>query len=401
MAELALNGGTPVRTKPFHPWPVFDGKEKQALIEVLESRTWGTLGPRVGRFEELFAEYLGCRHALGVCNGTVSLEAILRALMVGPGDEVVVPPYTFVATVSAVLSVGAVPVFADIDPRTNCVDPAAVENAVTDRTRAVIVVHMGGYPCDMDPVMGAAGRRGIPVIEDTAQAPGSEYRGRRLGTIGTAGSFSFQLSKNMSAGEGGAITTDDDSLADLCWSVHHCGRGRAGAWYGHPFLGSNYRMTDWQAAVLIPQLERLDEQIGRRERNAALLNRRVDEIPGLAAFRRDGYVTRHTWHLYQFRYRKEEFGGLPKGRFVEALAAEGVPCSTGYVPLNREPFITHPYVRRITGDRDYSALTLPGLDRACEETVWITQNVLLGSEEDIDDAARALEKIRRFSHELV
>lgn len=401
MARLALNGGAPTRRRSYPPWPQYGAAERRGLTRVLRSRQWGTLGPRVDEFEREFAAYLGAGHVCAVTNGTTSLELILRALGVGPGNEVIVPPYTFVATATAVLLVGAIPVFADVDPATNNLSPQAAEAAVTERTKAIIPVHIAGVPADMDALIDLGKRTGLAVVEDAAQAHGSEWRGRKLGTIGAAGSFSFQLSKNLSAGEGGAVVTDDPALAERMRSIHHVGRREGGGWYDHHELGGNYRMTDWQASVLIAQLGRLDRQIAVRERNAAILDAGLRAIDGISPFERDERATRITWHLYMASYDAESFGGLPKERFVAALEAEGIPASTGYVAIQKQPVFAHPSVRRITGNRDYASLHLAGAEQACRETFWIMQNALLGRESDTRDILKAVRRIREHYRELL
>ena len=354
------------------------------------------------QFEEEFSRYIGVSHGVTVCNGTISLQIALRALGVGRGDEVIVPPYTFVATATAVLSVQALPVFVDIDPRTNCMDPEEIQEAITAKTRSIIPVHIAGCPADMDRIMEIAENNNLAVLEDAAQAHGSEWRGRKVGSIGTAGSFSFQLSKNISAGEGGIITMDDAELAEQCWSLHNVGRSKEGEWYEHFMLGGNYRLTDWQAAILLVQLGRLDQQIDVREQNARYLNERLKEIPGIETFYRDPRVTRDTHHLYMFRYQKEQQKGLPKETFVKALQAEGIPASNGYVPLYRMPLFQTDEVLAITGSgREYAALRLPATERACIETVWITQNVLLGDRRDMDDILGAINKIMKYVDEML
>ncbi len=401
MADLAIKGGSPLRAQPFTPWPVYDDAEKNALLEVLESRKWGTLGPKVSELEKRFASYIGTSYAQSVFNGTVSLEAILRSLDIGSGDEVLVPPYTFIATVSSVLMANATPVFIDIDPETNCMDPGCIEAALTPRTKALIVVHMAGLPADMDRICEIASKHGIFVIEDAAQAHGSEWRGRRLGSIGDAGSFSFQLSKNMSAGEGGMITTSNADIAERCWSIHHVGRRKDGEWYKHYRLSSNYRMTDWQAAVLLAQLGRLDTDIKLREENAAYLGSLLSNLPGISLFKRDERVTRHTHHLFMFKFDGSRIGGLPKAKFVEALAAEGIPSAEGYVELYKQPLFQDPGVRKILcRDIDYGRLSLPNAEKACRETVWIPQYVLLGTRGDMEEVAAAVKKVIEHAGEL-
>lgn len=400
MAELAINGGTPLRTIPYPVWPVYDETEKQAILEVLESRQWGTLGPCVLAFEKEFAEYLGAARVQTVNSGTVSLEVILRALGIGPGDEVIIPPYTFIATATAVLMVGAIPVFADIDPASNNMDPQKAEGAITPRTRAIMPVHIAGVPADMDAFTALAGKYKLSLIEDAAQAHGSEWNGRKVGSLGTAGSFSFQLSKNMSAGEGGAIVTNDEELAEKTWSIHHVGRKKDGVWYGHYTLSSNLRMTDWQAAILRSQLTRLDGQIDTREKNVKLLNNLLGEIDGVEPFTRDPRATRVTHHLYMFRYNSEVFDGIPKNRFVEALTAEGIPAHSGYTPIQKQPLFKTEEVLRITSGMDYASVELPAADKACDETVWITQDALLGVEKDMNDVRSSILKIRDNCGEL-
>ncbi len=401
MGTLALSGGQPIRNLPFPLWPQFDDAEREQLSEVLESRHWGTLGPKVAEFEAEFASYIGVDRCQTVSNGTVSLEVILRAMGIGPGDEVIIPPYTFMATATAVLMVGATPVFVDISPATNTIDPAATAEAVTDRTRAIIPVHIAGFPADMDALGDLSVTHDIPLVEDAAQAHGSEWRGKRLGSIGRAGSFSFQLSKNMSAGEGGAITTDDQELAERTWSIHNGGRRRDGAWYGHYELAGNYRLTDWQAGILLAQLGRLDRQIDLRENSFRRLNEELGGIDGITPFAPDPRATRIAHHLYMFRYGADAFGGISRDRFVEALAAEGIPCSCGYVEIQKQPLFRHESVRRILGDIDVADVHLPAAETACRETVWITQNALLGGEEEVRDIVAAIKKIQTHHAEIM
>ena len=401
MPKLAINGGSPVRERSFPRWPLYSEEDRIALLMVLESGKWGTLGPRAEEFQEKFAAFIGAGHGLGVCNGTVSLEIALRAAGIGPGDEVIVPPYTFVATASSVLSAGADPVFADIDTDNfNCVDPSAVKAAITPRTRAVIPVHMAGCPAEMDPIMDLAEKHGLFVLEDAAQAHGAEYKGRRIGTIGHAASFSFQETKNMAAGEGGILTTSSADFLEKCWSVHNCGRVPGGAWYRHEFLGSNYRMTEWQAAILLGQLSRLPGQMETREQNARLLYSRLEGIRGIELFPlRDDF--KYAWHLFMFRLEEDIVREVDKRRFAEALTAEGIPTEGGYVNLaGQKLFRSEAVRRRLSRPVDYSAGDLPATDKACAETLWFSQNMLLGDESDIDDIADGVRKVLGSLDEL-
>ncbi|MBA2602358.1 MAG: DegT/DnrJ/EryC1/StrS family aminotransferase, partial [Acidobacteria bacterium] len=263
---LALLGGRAVRTRPFTRWPVFGGLEEERLIRTLRSGNWGRLqGSEVSEFEGRFASMHGCRHGIAVANGTVSLRIGLMAAGIRAGDEVVVPGYTFISTASAVVEANAVPVFADIDPHTFNIDPGEIERAITPRTKAIIPVHFAGQPADMDAILAIARRHGLIVIEDAAHAHGARYRDRPAGSLGDMASFSFQSSKNLTAGEGGIITTNDDRLADACRSISNCGRVPGGLWYEHHVVSGNYRLGEFQGAVLNCGLDRLEAQTVARD----------------------------------------------------------------------------------------------------------------------------------------
>ena len=405
-AGLALLGGAPLRSDPFPSWPVFDVEDEAAVLEVLRSGRW-FLGDRVAEIERRFPDFHQAGHGVAVSSGTAALQVALEAAGVRLGDEVIVPSYTFVATASSVALVGAVPVFVDIDPRTWCIDPAAVEAAITERTRAVIAVHFAGHPADLDALGRLCRSRGVRLIEDAAQAHCAEWRDRRVGAIGDLGTFSFQASKNLNAGEGGFILSDDEELAEAAWSIHNCGRTRTGAWYEHALVGGNYRMTEIQAALLLSQLRNLEDQTRLRSRNGALLAGRLSEIEGIRPLDVDARVSRHAYHLFVFRYDPSAFAGVPRARFLEALAAEGIPCASGYRPLYREPafqarFRDYPLDSPAFGGRpDYTAVNCPVTERICaDEAVWLTQNLLLGSEEDTAGIAEAVAKVQRQAHLL-
>ncbi|MGQ9727637.1 MAG: DegT/DnrJ/EryC1/StrS family aminotransferase [Candidatus Fervidibacter sp.] len=406
MGVLAVNGGTPTRTKPFHKWPVFDEREALALKEVVESgQWWGRVkGSKVEQFEEAFARYQHSKHCIACTNGTIALYLSLKAVGVKPGEEVIVPPYTFIASASSVLDVGAVPVFADIDPETMTLDPKAVEAAITPRTSAIMAVHIAGRPCDMDSLTEIARKHGLVLIEDAAQAHGASWKGRRVGAIGGAGGFSFQASKNITAGEGGAVTTDSDEIAEKVWSLHNCGRSRIGEWYAHYIIGGNHRMTEWQAAVLLVQLQRADELHKKRQQNANYLNSLLRELEVVEPLKDDSRITEHAYHLFIFRYFPERMGNVSKARFIEALRAEGIPVSPGYKPLYREPAFNkssldwHPYARHY----DYSKVKCPATERVCDhEAIWLKQEIFLGETEDMGDIAQAIKKVRDNYRELL
>ena len=405
-AGLAVLGGPPLRTEPFPSWPVFGAEEEAAVLEVLRSGSW-FLGERVSEIEERFPRFHQARHGVAVSSGTAALQVALEAAGVRLGDEVIVPSYTFVATAASVALVGAVPVFADVDPGNYCIDPAAVEAAITERTRAVVAVHFAGHPADLDALGRLCRARGLRLIEDAAQAHCAEWRSRRVGAIGDLGTFSFQASKNLNSGEGGFILSDDEELSEAAWSIHNCGRSRTGAWYEHPLVGGNYRMTEFQAALLLSQMGNLEDQTRRRSRNGALLAERLSEIEGIRPLDVDARVTCHAYHLFVFRYDAAAFAGAPRARFLEALSAEGIPCAAGYRPLYGEPafqarFRDYPLDSPAFGGRpDYSTVHHPVTERICAgEAVWLTQNLLLGSEEDTVGIAEAVAKIQQQARQL-
>ncbi len=404
--SLALFGGTPIRTRPFPAWPVFGPEEEDRLVRVLRSGNWGRLdGSEVSEFEERFAKMHGCRYAIAVVNGTVALRIALLAAGIQAEDEVIVPPYTFVATATAVLEANAIPVFADIDLHTFNLDPAAVATAMTPRTRAIVPVHFAGQPADMDAIAALAAARGILVLEDAAHAHGASYRGRPAGSLGQIATFSFQSSKNLTSGEGGIITTNDDRLAEACRSIHNCGRVTGGVWYEHHVVSGNYRLGEFQGAVLNCQLDRLEAQTATRDHNGRRLAPRLTALPGLHPQKRPPECTRHSHHLFMLRIDAAEFGASRES-VLDALTAEGIPCSAGYgYSLPDQPLFRNkafgPYLPQASGRLDYGASRCPNSDLICrDQALWLGQNLLLGSEEDVDDIARAFEKVHAHRHEL-
>lgn len=398
----ALRGGTRTVARSF-PWPIFDESDVAAVTEALRSGRWGdpNCTDLVADFEREFAAACGTRFALAVVNGSVALRIALIASGVRPGDEVIVPPYTFIATASVVLEANCVPVFADLDPDTYNLDPEAVARAITPRTRAILPVHFGGQPCDMDRLMALADRHGLSVIEDACHAHGAEYRGRKLGSIGHAGCFSFQSSKNLTSGEGGAVATNDEARHDLMNSLRNVGRVKGGQWYEHHHAGCNYRLGTLQAALLKVQLGRLEEQTRRRDENGRYLAGLLEGIEGIRPLTRGHGETLHAYHLFVFRYDRRAFGGLPKAEFAQLLAAEGVPAFMGYPkPLYQQPLFQE---RRfacyaIPDSIDYRRVSCPVAERACfEEGVWILQHGLLGAREDMEAFAAAILKIQRWA----
>ena len=408
MPQLALLGGPKTKTKPFPTWPIFDQREQDALAEVLQSRQWWrTPGTRTAQFEKRFAQYHGAKHGIAVTNGTHALEVVLLALGVGPGDEVIVPDYTFVATASAVLLAGAVPVIVDVCGDTYCIDPKLAEAAISPRTKAIIAVHMGGHPADLDQLVEIAKRHGLHLVEDSAHAHGSEWRGRKVGTLGIAGTFSFQQSKLMTAGEGGIIITNDEQIERLARSVHDCGRMPGEWFYSHFIYGSNYRLSEWQGAILDVQLDRLDSQTALRHQNARRLDALLEQIEGISPQRADARCTRNGQYAYIFHVERAAFSDVPMKRFIEALQAEGVPNQAAYPPLHAlDLFTSGAYKKRLSAQQaaeDHAFLRgdFPQTERAAWETFWIEQRALLGDEEDMEEIAAAIRKIQQHSEELM
>jgi len=406
--RLAMDGGRPVRSRPFPAWPVFGEGEQQRLLKVLNSGQWGRLsGDQVAEFEQRFAACHEAAHGVAVVNGTVALRIALLAAGIEAGDEVIVPPYTFLATATAVVEANATPIFADVDLETFNIDPAAVEAAVTDRTRAIIPVHVGGLPADMDAILDIARRHNLTVIEDAAHAHGAAYKGRRVGALGDMGCFSFQSSKNLTAGEGGIVLSNDENLAARCRSIHNCGRVAGGQWYEHHVIAGNYRLGEFAGAVLNAQLDRLDELAETRDANGRYLAEQLADTPGLHTQKRTADCTRHAYHLFFFRVEAETFGA-PRNAVVRALVAEGVPASRGYLlPLYRQPVFADRAFGPYTGyasarpNLNYAATSCPNCETICnEQGAWLTQNLLLGTKKDMDDIVRAFKKVHDNAERL-
>src|SRR6266851_4444821 len=400
----ALLGGSPVRVTPFPAWPVIAENDEGAWMAVLRNGKWNRLdGDYARQFEETWAATLGAKHCLATANGTSALFASLNALGIGPGDEVIVPPYTFVATVNAVLLQHALPVFVDTDRETSQIDARKIEAAITERTRCILPVHLGGSPADLDTILEIGRKHNLPVLEDACQAHLAEWRGRKVSTLGALGCFSFQASKNLNSGEGGAILTNDTDLYHACQSFHNNGRGQTGSGFGYARNGANLRITEFQAALLMEQLKRVEQQSHTREQNAAYLTKQLAEIPGVVPARMYSGATRNAYHLYMFRYDPAHFANLPRSRFLAAMKAEGVPGSGGYTPLNKEPFLKHTFdsraYRAIYPGKQLAEWTernhCPANDKLCEEAVWFTQTMLLGPRVDMDQIAATIRKIQR------
>jgi dTDP-4-amino-4,6-dideoxygalactose transaminase len=406
---LAILGGKPVRKDRFSPWPLIDENDERTWMEVLRKRRWCRIdGDYATRFEDAWAKTLGAHHCIAVANGTSALITSLAALGIGPGDEVLVPPYTFVATINAVLVHHALPVFVDTDPETFQIDARLIESAITEQTACILPVHLGGSAADLDTILAIAAKHKLPVLEDACQAHLSEWKHRKLSTIGSLGCFSFQASKNLNSGEGGAILTNDENLFHACRSYQNNGRPSVGGLH-YARNGANLRMTEFQAALLSAQLSRLEEQSRRREENARYLTGLLREIPGITPARMYEGCTRNAYHIYMLRYDPARFENLPRARFLEALSAEGIPCAGGYTPLYDEPFLKNTLqsrgFRAIYSSERLAAylerIRCPANDRLCDEAVWMMQTLFLGPRSDMDQIADAIRKIQMQAGALV
>ena len=407
MARLALAGGAPVRTKAFTQWPDFDERERTLLLEALEARNWGGYpfpNTLAERFASEFAAAHDVRHAFAVANGTIAIEIALKAAGLRPGDEVILPAYTFEASAAPVLRLEAVPVFVDVLPATWCIDPTATEAAITSRTRAILPVHLAMCMADMDALAAIAERHKLAVIEDCAHAHGAKWKHQGAGSLGRAGAFSLQTTKLLTGGEGGVVTTDDDETAERAESYIDCGRASRRDQFGHRLLGFNYRLTELQAAVLIGQLEKLPGQSARRSQRAERLGRALDGIEGLALVEPDPRQTTSAIYHYVFRYDATAFGGASRDRFVAALEAEGIPCDGLFCePVYRSSMFTVDPgdFRALEGRLPWAEVRCPVTERAAyEESVWLHHRLLLGSEREVDDIVEAIGKIRDNLDEL-
>jgi dTDP-4-amino-4,6-dideoxygalactose transaminase len=407
--QLAILGGKPVRTERFPSWPVVEKNDIDSWNKVLLQGKWCRIdGDHASTFEKAYAALTGTRYCVATANGTSALFASLNALDVGPGDEVLVSPYTFVATVNAILLQYALPVFVDSDRQTMQVDAKKMEAAVTPNTRCILPVHLGGNPADLDSILTVSQKHSLPVLEDACQAVLAEWRGKKLGSLGKCGCFSFQASKNLNSGEGGAVISNDPEFAERCQAFHNNGRGNRRGGLMYISNGANLRITEFQAALLLTQMTRVEEQSRIREENAKYLTKLLEDIPGITPARSYDGCTRNAYHLYMFRYDRQQFAGASREQFLKALKAEGIPASGGYMPLNKEPFLKERLNSRvyksIYGEkrlRDYWERNhCPENDRLCEEAVWFYMALLLGKRSDMDQIADAIRKCRDHAGEL-
>lgn len=426
MKILAIKGGIPARdvtTNAWPKWPVWGKEEEVALIEVLNSGIWSYNGPKETQFNKDFADFTGVKHSICTVNGTITMQIALEALGIGVGDEVIVPGITWQATAATVIDVNAIPILVDVCEDTWCIDPKDIEKAITPKTKAIIPVHLYGAFADMDAVMDIAKKHNLYVIEDCAHKHGGEWNGKKAGSIGDIGSFSFQLSKHLTAGEGGAVTTNDTKLAEKLDALRNCGRRPEGdsligadkgiGDYGDDgnFIQSgNLRITEFQAAILIEGLKRLPDQNATRDENGAYLNDLLSEIPGVEPLKRDVRETKKAYFNFAFRYDKNKFKGLEADTFRSALEAElGIVVDACYEPLNNcSLYVPHTKPSRHKLNDDYwkaidpKRFILPVCERIFnDESVCLHHKILMGTTADMDLIATAIRKIYTNAEELL
>lgn len=412
MGKLAITGGKPVRTKPFTSWPVYTAKDTQALQKVLKSRNWGGYpfpNQIAHKFAQNFANFQGAKHGLAVSNGTIAIEIALKAADVQPGDEVIVPAYTWEGTVGPILLLNAVPVFVDVDPDNYCLDASLIEAAITSKTKAILPVHLAMRFADMDRIMRIAKQHNLIVIEDCAHAHGGKWRNKGAGAIGHLGCFSFQSSKLMTSGEGGAVITSNLEYCERAQSYMNCGRASVTDKYQHRMIGFNYRITELQAALLEGQLERLPAQAKIRQANMDYFEHRLAGTAGLGFLKRDKRQTQVAAYQFVFKYYPDHYQGIPRAAFLGALQTEGIPCDgLFYEPVYRSalfPVEPNLYPALSWGRPEpldlRNSFPCPVSERAAyEESIWLPHHIFLGIKKDTDDIANAILKVAENIEEL-
>ncbi len=411
-SKPALLGGLQVHPEPFPEWPVFDNSEYKTLIDILHSGKWGRLQGKVSyAFEKDYANLLGAPYGLVVSSGTAALSTILGVLDIGPGDEVILPVYTFIATYNAITLNYALPVFVDTDLESFQIDAGKIESAITKQTRVLMPVHIGGSPCDVDRVMDIGNKYNIPVIEDACQAHLAEWKGRKVGSFGLSGAFSFQSTKNLNCAEGGAIISNDENFIKKCYCFHNQGQGGSSTSFlpGEGSRATNLRITEFQSALLLAQMARLEKQSRKRTENADYLTELFRDIPGITPAKLYEGVTNSAYHLYMFRYDPAQFSGLSRERFIQAMIAEGIPCNSGYGPMNKDAYVTglakNKHYLKIYGEKAMKQWLersqCPQNDRLVEQAVWFSQTMLLGTRNDMELIAEAVRKVQRHAVLLV
>lgn len=399
MTRLVKDGGRKSKSKGFFPWPYADEREEELILEVVKSRLWWRMsGEKVEQFERAFADMLGVKHCIGVTNGTHAIELALSALDIKAGDEVIVPGFTFISTLTAIIYCNAVPVIVDVDPETYCIDPQSVKAAISSRTKAIIPVHMAGHCCDMDELCEIAKAHNLFIVEDAAHAHGAEWKGRKAGSFGDFAIFSFQNGKLMTCGEGGAVVTNNDKLYQQAYLIHGVGRPKGDIKYEHLILGSNDRMNEFQGAILIAQLERLSAHNEKREEQAKQLDEMISEIKGIRPQGQRPEVTKNSHYMYMFYYDKEFFNGISRNEFVKLLNMEGIPAFRAYPTICDTEFFKEMNFRGYSCEAvDIPVHPLDHSRSISDHVVWLPHYTLLGDQHDLIEICNAIKKIQIYA----
>jgi|SaaInl4_135m_RNA_FD_contig_51_343200_length_1690_multi_2_in_0_out_0_2 dTDP-4-amino-4,6-dideoxygalactose transaminase len=392
MALLAINGRTPFVSSLRTEWPVHSDLERENLLEVLDSGRWCSVGhdeSKVAAAMEAFREWIGTKRAIACTSGTSALELAMRACGIQHGDEIIVPAVTFYASASAIVMAGGVPVFVDIDPETYQISAEAAAAAVTDKTTGIMPVHYGGYPADMDAINALAEERGLFVVEDCAEAHGSEWRGAKVGSLGSVGAFSFQMGKPLTAGEGGAITFNDDAFSISQYQYERTRAGADGSEEAYHVACGNFRMSEFVGAILLSQMSRVRAQTDARWANGEYLAEELDKIDGVSALKRDRRITKRGYYFFFLRYDAEAWDGLHRDRFMDALRAEGVHCGTAH----NDPVYDYAAFKDMPERRDAQ------VDCPEAERVYRTEVVALGKDflmyrENVEAVVGAIQRLR-------
>jgi perosamine synthetase len=404
---LAVHGGTPVRSKPFPTWPQTGDIDEQYILKSLRNHRWCTFdGEFIPKFEKAWGEKIGAAGCVITPCGTHALQMSMELLDIGPGDEVLVSPFTYIATIDAIMMSHALPVFVDTDLETFMMDPADLEHRINENTRAILPVHILGNASNMDEIQAIAQRHNLPIVEDACQGQLVEWSGKKLGTLGTMGCFSFQETKIIPGGEAGALVSNNPELIEKAYRFRDFGHDQKGVYVARGF---KYRISDFAAAVLMAQMTRLDEMCTLREKHALYLTEELKNVSGLLTQKSYPQCSRRNYYVFGLRYDPEHFSGMPRSKFIDAMRGEGIPLSGIYPPMNKQPFIetclnSRGYRRIYSRERleSYRAQNrCPSNDLLCETVLGIEQEVLIGSRDDVSDVLEAVAKVQKNAGTLV
>jgi perosamine synthetase len=400
---LAIHGGTPVRSQPYPKWPQTSEIDEQNILKSLRNHRWCTFdGEFIPKFEKAWGEKVGAGGCVITPCGTHALQMSMELLDIGPGDEVLVSPFTYIATIDAIMMSHALPVFVDTDLKTFMMDPADIEHRINENTKAILPVHILGNASNMDEIQAIAQRHNLPIVEDACQGQLVEWKGKKLGTLGTIGCFSFQESKIIPGGEAGALVSNDPDLIGKAYRFRDFGHDHKGVYVTRGF---KYRISDFAAAVLMAQMTRLDEMCSTREKHASYLTEELKNLPGLMPQENYPQCNRRNYYVFGLRYDPDHFSGMSRGKFMQAMQAEGIPLSGIYPPMNKQPFLgtclnSRGYRKIYSQDRleRYQAENYcPSNDRLCATVLGIGHEVLIGTKNDVSDVLEAAAKVQKYA----